>query len=535
MQSTRREFLKSATTVPLMGLGGELTFCPGDDGQVLRVYAASGDCSSTYRGRALEEWLAEFHNAGSPQKADRAAHVLSLFGKDAVGPLVQAISTVQAFKRSRVVACVADMGRDAVPALLTLLEHPDTTVRTAACVGLAYVTTDDDLIPPGIAAATYYDLWQSLMNEPREKWATAFDKADQAMTRTDDGMRQATDEKILAALTARLDDSYREVRVAAIEAMTQVRCPQDSASSVLIALVHALDDPDEDVRIRAAQALRDGMPALLTTFDEQCLLRLLKALDDPVAGVRKAVLSILHERQVSDSLQIAALLRSESATEVDLGPRATCELMALVPETIPVLLATLFDPRPEIRACAAGAIASANRYLGWVHGRREKAVNALTNLLDDEHPAVRLAALHSLATIRKPSWPDVDDILSRSLEHHDPAVRREVVALLGSCDSESTGAGLRVGEEGDLVLEPERAQVDVEALPADATLLAWLHGRDIAVRLAAVKIVCESRPVENRAVAALIGALYDSCREVQRHAELALRLLCIEKAAASGS
>ena len=140
---------------------------------------------------------------------------------------------------------------------------------------------------------------------------------------------------------------------------------------MLSGLFHALHDPDEEVRLRVALALQYDRPIAETTLDNQALTALLSALDDSSADVRKVIHGVLYQCQVSGTVRIAALLEPGSAAAVELGPRATCELMALVPELVPTLLGVLRDHRPEIRACAAGVVASANKYLGWIKGRRE--------------------------------------------------------------------------------------------------------------------------------------------------------------------
>jgi HEAT repeat protein len=150
-------------------------------------------------------------------------------------------------------------------------------------------------------------------------------------------------------------------------------------------LTEALDDWQLDTRMAAVQALgRTGLAQAAEPILETFMVGALKVPADPVANalVRcyeehpEAVLRYLR-RSVGGSRELLARVASELATP------ANADEMILLAE----------DPRPEVRACAAKALAAAPLPV---------AIPALANLVRDDTWFVRLRAVTALNQIPHP-------------------------------------------------------------------------------------------------------------------------------------
>jgi HEAT repeat protein len=160
----------------------------------------------------------------------------------------------------------------------------------------------------------------------------------------------------------------------AMQALGGMRVPE-----AILPLSEALDDWQLDTRIAAVQALgRTGLAQAAEPILETHMVGALKVPEGPVANalVRcymdqpEAILPYLRRSQ-GESRELLALVASELAT-----PRMADEM---------ILLAE--DPRPEVRACAARALAAAPLPV---------AIPALAKLARDETWFVRLRAVSSL-------------------------------------------------------------------------------------------------------------------------------------------
>ena len=83
--------------------------------------------------------------------------------------------------------------------------------------------------------------------------------------------------------------------------------------------------------------------------------------------------------------------------------------------------AALNDKSPQVRAAAA-------RYLGKLGVKDPRAVGALSQILADKAPTVRIRAVESLGFIQLPAAVAV---LQQALEDKDPGVRIRATEVLG--------------------------------------------------------------------------------------------------------
>ena len=237
-------------------------------------------------------------------------------------------------------------------------------------------------------------------------------------------------------------------------------------------------------------------------------------------------------------VDVAAILQADGQAEVSLGPLATCELFSMVPELVPGLMARLCDCRADVRACAAEALARASKHLGWTKGRRDAAVIALAELLSDEVSEVRVAAVRALTLLKKPSSADVNEILAKAAHHHDPVVRGEAISALRSFTGELPDMDQLEPDEPNtprrtpaVPASVRRAQARCHQLAAAPLerVVAALQDRDIAVRLAAVKVLREFDRVGQDISGYLFDALRDPCHEVHWGVHAALRGCLVQR------
>ena len=276
----------------------------------------------------------------------------------------------------------------------------------------------------------------------------------------------------------------------------------------------------------------------LETLTPSTLVCLLQVLDDASPMIRQAAVAVMQKLRTKGAVDVAAILQSDGQSEVALGPLATCELFSMVPELVPGLMARLCDSRADVRACAAEALARASKHLGWTKGRRDAAVPALAELLNDGMSEVRVAAVRALALLKKPSSADVNEILAKAAHHHDPAVRGEAISALRSFAGELPDMDQLAPDEPEtprrtpaVPASVRRAQARCHQLAAAPLerVAAALQDRDIAVRLAAVKVLREFDRIGQEISGYLFDALSDPCHEVRRDVHTALRGCLVQR------
>lgn len=395
--------------------------------------------------------------------------------------------------RAAAVRALADLGPDAVPALLAALAAPTGLARSAATAALRELGS--------VAAAP--------------------------------------------ALARALADPDPRVRQRAARA-AEILGPAPAGSPLEPALVAALADPDPRVRRDAALALAATGPR-----SPAAVARLLAALTDPDAGVRVAaaaaaatlpaaatpdlVPTLVRDLESPDRYRhlpaVSALAR--------LGPRAAAALPALLAAfrtgdpalqteirilleglrpvgaaTFPSLAVALRDP--ELKPLAP-------EILEILRDSGPAAADALPALIESargEPLGVRLRSL--LMTIARVSPAGTDTLLGL-LADPDPNLRLDVAMSTVEFDGPDLHLTLKALQDADPRVRAAslRALPDL-GIPADPALRRALAGPDRAAQLAAAGALWSGAGGEARSESLILDGLVDPQSEVRRCAARAL-------------
>jgi HEAT repeat protein/beta-lactamase regulating signal transducer with metallopeptidase domain len=186
------------------------------------------------------------------------------------------------------------------------------------------------------------------------------------------------DPRTVAALTAALKDSDKEVRETALHALVQMRDP-----GIFDPLVQALSDPDPDVREQAAHGLGQ-------LRDRRAIEPLTAAVKDQNADVREQAIFALG--QFRDRATLPAMTAALKDTNADVRQQAVFAIGQLRdPSSTEALMSVLHDSNADVRQQAVFA-------LGQIRDRR--AVEPLISALKDSDADVREQAAFGLGQIR---------------------------------------------------------------------------------------------------------------------------------------
>ncbi len=223
---------------------------------------------------------------------------------------------------------------------------------------------------------------------------------------SDQEARAKADPKLVAALTAALKDTDKEVREAAMHALVQMRDP-----SIFEPLVQALKDAAPDVREQAAFGLGQMR-------DKRAVEPLIAALKDTNADVREQAAFALG--QLRDRAAVDALGAAIRDTDPDVREQVVFALGQLRdPRSVEALISSLKDANGSVREQSAFA-------LGQL--RAAGAVEALIVALKDTDPDVREQAAFALGQIRDPR---AIDGLTMALKDSNASVRQQAAFALG--------------------------------------------------------------------------------------------------------
>lgn len=313
-----------------------------------------------------------------------------------------------------------------------------------------------------------------------------------------EGKRAGADPRMVAALTAALKDSDKEVRETAMHALVQLRDP-----AIFEPLVQALKDASADVREQAAHGLSQ-------LRDKRAVEPLMAALKDQNASVRESVvhaLSQLRDPRAVDPL--VAALKDESP---DVREQAAFALGQLRdPRAVDALIAALGDSNGDVREQAVFA-------LGQMRDKR--AAPALSALMKDGDADVREQAVFALGQMR-----DVSAIegLVLALRDAKPDVREQAAFALGQIRDGRAVAPLisslkdenaDVREQAAFALGQIRDRAAVEALVIAIKDAAPDVREQVAFALGQLR--------DPRAIDALTIALKDVSADVRQQAAFAL-------------
>ena len=253
------------------------------------------------------------------------------------------------------------------------------------------------------------------------------------------GARRQADPRLVAALTAALKDTDKDVRESALHALVRMRDP-----SIFEPLVQALKDAAADVRQQAAHGLgqlRDRRaiePLAGALKDENADVReqaafalgqlrdrsaapaLTAALKDSAAGVREQAVFALG--QMRDPAAIDGLTIALRDSNPDVRQQAAFALGQIRDaRSVEPLISSLKDADADVREQAAFA-------LGQMRSRAAAAVEALVIALKDSNPSVREQAAFALGQIGDAR---AIDGLTTALKDPNASVRQQAAFALG--------------------------------------------------------------------------------------------------------
>ena len=186
------------------------------------------------------------------------------------------------------------------------------------------------------------------------------------------------DPRTVAALTAALKDTDKDVRETALHALVQLRDP-----SIFDPLIQALSDPTPDVRQQAAFGLGQ-------LRDRRAVEPLVNALKDQNADVRQQAAFALG--QIRDRAAVPGLSGALKDADDDVRQQAVFALGQIRdPSTVDAITIAVRDAKADVRQQAVFA-------LGQIRDRR--AVEPLISALKDTDADVRQQAAFALGQIR---------------------------------------------------------------------------------------------------------------------------------------
>jgi len=192
--------------------------------------------------------------------------------------------------------------------------------------------------------------------------------------------RGKADPRTIAALTAALKDSDKDVRETALHALVQLRDP-----SVFDPLLQALADTSADVREQAAFGLGQMR-------DRRAVEPLITALKDQNGDVREQAAFALG--QIRDRAAVAGLSAALKDSDDDVREQAVFALGQIRdPASVDAIATAVRDAKADVRQQAVFA-------LGQLRDRR--AVEPLISALKDSDADVREQAAFALGQIRDP-------------------------------------------------------------------------------------------------------------------------------------
>jgi HEAT repeat protein/beta-lactamase regulating signal transducer with metallopeptidase domain len=313
-----------------------------------------------------------------------------------------------------------------------------------------------------------------------------------------EGKRAAADPRMVAALTAALKDSDKEVRETAMHALVQLRDP-----AIFEPLVQALKDASPDVREQAAHGLSQ-------LRDKRAVEPLIGALKDQNASVRENVvqaLSQLRDPRAVDGLVTA--LRDESHDVREQAAFALGQIRDA--RAVDPLIAALKDVNGEVREQAVFA-------LGQLRDKR--AAGALANLIKDPNDEVREKVVFALGQLRDVSA--VDGLVA-ALRDAKPDVREQAAFALGQIRDARAVSPLISSlkdESPDVRHQAAFSLGQIRDRSAVEALVIAVKDPNAEVREQVVFALGQIR--DPRAIDALTTALKDTSADVRQKAAFAL-------------
>ncbi len=318
----------------------------------------------------------------------------------------------------------------AIPEPAPLSADQQRVVRSAQRAGEIAATKVQSALPTAIASAVQTDIQTSVVTHVDSKtvavaaakgvgaalnhlnWDSALGLGEHVHAedwQNDNAPKAAqgkADPRTVAALTAALKDSDKDVRETALHALVQLRDP-----SVFDPLIQALSDASADVREQAAFGLGQ-------LRDRRAVDPLINALKDQNADVREQVAFALG--QIRDRAAVPGLSAALKDTNDDVRQQAVFALGQIRDaSSVDAIAVAVRDAKPDVRQQAVFA-------LGQIRDRR--AVEPLISALKDSDADVREQAAFALGQIRDPRAVEA---LVISLKDSAADVRQQSAFALG--------------------------------------------------------------------------------------------------------
>jgi len=373
-----------------------------EDPQVRREAVIAMRALKVDREQLISEMLKVLETSSS-EEVIPAMHAIAEIGKDAVPALVAALGHEDArYWACEILALIGPEAVAAVPALAEVLKDPRIEVRREAVLCIGQIGVGAKATAPAVLAMTSdadsgtraAAVWAAVMiGAP----AAELQSRAAALANDQDPMVQV----VATWAVAKSAPTDAVARTAAVEQATvAIKSPQPAvrgaAARVLVDLqVTAETDPDAiEAIIGSLVAYDETVTPVVTNAliqdGEKSVPRLLKALARP--DLRGFALMVLWE----------------------IGPKAKAARSAIEPLTK--------DPDVRLRASAVAALAA-------VSGDDPAVVAATATSLDDPHPEVRLAAADSLGRLGMAA-KSAEAAIVKHADDPDPVVRATLAQVI---------------------------------------------------------------------------------------------------------
>ena len=226
-------------------------------------------------------------------------------------------------------------------------------------------------------------------------------------------------------LKAALTDDNWNVRHLASRALGKM----GAKGSVLQELVEKFDSPDAADRIEVIESLMQlGTADAVPTFE--------RAIDDPEPEVREKAVDALGRQGYPEMVPGLCRAMRDPVARVRASAAGQFHYSGKTPEAVTALTALLDDPVPEVRVAACATLSKASGSLA------KELVPRFLALLGDLSRTVYLSAISALGALAKGDQAALNALIAE-LNNRDPVQRAEViraVAAVGHNGSEALAA-----------------------------------------------------------------------------------------------
>jgi HEAT repeat protein len=417
----------------------------------------------------------------------------------ALTALLQDPSTAVQTAAAKALGALKKVAAPAVPSLIPLLTDPSDQVRQTAAEAIGRIgTLPEETTPDLVEGLAHAD------NVVRAQTAEAL------------GTIGTPAADAVPALVEALGDPNDRVRVKTAEALGKIG---PAAAPAVPALVRALGDEDNLVRVRAADALGEIGPEAGAAIP--ALAELLGHGNPHVRAGAARALGRIGPAADQALPGLLALARDEDGEVRAQAVFAVGAVERLTEAPGRVLLDALRDSDPQVRSAAVAALAK--------HPEVPEAGRAVAELLGDSNAEVRAEVARALAPLAGPGQ-EVIDGLCRLLQDDDPAVQVAAAQALGKLGPDAAAAGpflLHAVKAGEAAVREQALRAVVLIQPAEAAQAFAAGLKDAAeeVRKLASAGLMKAKVIPADIVPDLVEALRDPEIQVRSNAAHALARL----------